>query len=504
MSKKAAIIIGAGYGGLALANLLAKSGYQVDVYEKNESAGGRIHAVTEDDFLFDLGPSWYLMPEVFEQYYNLFGESAQTSLDLVRFEPGYKVWFEKHDPVIVQGDVEKDAELFESIEAGAGDKLKRYVSRSSVAYKLAVQYFLYNNFLHIRDVIRWPILRNAAQMILLSIQNLDRYVGRWFRDLRLKQLLEYHMVFLGSSPFQAPAIYSLMSYLDFKSGVYYPRRGMLSLIDDMLRIGNKHNVNIHLNSPVVCITTKGNIATGIVLQDGTTAQADIVVSNADIEFTESHLLTAKDRSYSANYWQIRQPGPGSLLVSFGVRGSLPELLHHNLYFVENWRSNFESIYETKELPKHASIYVCNPTKTDPTLAPSGHENLFVLMPIPAGVVLSEKTQSELIDKIVGILEEMTGEKIADRIVSQYVFGPSDFAERFNAWQFNAFGGESHLLRQSIIFRTANKSKKLKNLYYVGAGTLPGIGLPMCLISAQLTYKRIVGNRQPGPLAKEDI
>lgn len=504
MNKKTAIIIGAGYGGLALANLLAKSGYQVDVYEKNESAGGRIHAVKQDDFLFDLGPSWYLMPEVFEQYYKLFGESAQKSLDLVRFEPGYKVWFEKHDPVIVQGDVEKDAELFESIEAGAGDKLKRYVSRGSVAYKLAVQYFLYNNFLNIRDVIRWPIIRNAAQMSFLSIQNLDRYVSRWFRDLRLKQLLEYHMVFLGSSPFQAPAIYSLMSHLDFKSGVYYPRRGMLSLIDDMQRIGNKHNVKIHLNSPVVRITTNGKKATGVVLHDGTAVQADVVVSNADLEFTESHLLDAKDQSYSETYWQKRQPGPGSLLVSFGVRGSLPELLHHNLYFVEQWRSNFESIYETKELPKHASIYVCNPTKTDASLSPPGHENLFVLMPLPAGVKLPEKTQSELVDKIIGILEEMTGEKIADRIVSQYVFGPGDFADRFNAWQLNAFGGESHLLRQSIIFRTANKSKKLKNLYYVGAGTLPGIGLPMCLISAQLTYKRIVGNRQPGPLAKEDI
>lgn len=504
MSKKTAIIIGAGYGGLALANLLAKSGYLVDVYEKNELVGGRIHAVKQDGFLFDLGPSWYLMPEVFEQYYQLFGESAQKSLDLVRFEPGYKVWFEKHDPVIVQGDVENDAELFESIEVGAGDKLKRYVSRSSLAYKLSVEHFLYNNFLSIWDVITWPVIRNAAQMAFMSIQNLDRYVGRWFRDLRLRQLLEYHMVFLGSSPFQAPAIYSLMSHLDFKSGVYYPRRGMLSLVDDMLRIATSHNVKIHLKSPVAHITTDGKKATGIVLHDGTTARADIVVSNADLEFTESTLLTPKDRSYSEKYWQNRQPGPGSLLVSLGVRGSLPELFHHNLYFVEQWRSNFESIYETKELPEHASIYVCNPSKSDSFLAPPDHENLFVLMPLPAGVELSEKTQFELVDKIIGILEEMTGEKLADRIVSQLVFGPRDFADRFNAWQFNAFGGESHLLRQSIIFRTANKSKKLENLYYVGAGTLPGIGLPMCLISAQLTYKRIVGNRQPGPLNKEGI
>ena len=224
MTKKA-VIIGAGYGGLALANLLAKAGYQVAVYEKNPSAGGRIQVVKQDGFTFDLGPSWYLMPEIFEQYYQLFDRSAEQELDLVRFSPGYKVWSEGHEPLIIQGDVDKDMTTFEAIEPGAGEKLQRYVTRSSQVYEVAVKHALYNNFMRVGDVLQWPLLRQLPTMLPLVWRTLDAHVSRWFRDLRLKQLLEYHMVFLGSSPFQAPAVYSLMSHLDFRSGVYYPRSG---------------------------------------------------------------------------------------------------------------------------------------------------------------------------------------------------------------------------------------------------------------------------------------
>jgi len=504
MTKKV-VIIGTGYGGLALANLLAKAGYEVAVYEKNPSAGGRIQAVKQDGFTFDLGPSWYLMPEIFEQYYQLFDRSAEQELDLVRFSPGYKVWSEGYEPLIIQGDVDKDMATFEAIESGAGEKLQRYVARSSQVYEVAVKHALYNNFTRVSDVLQWPLLRQLPTMLPLVWRTLDAHVSRWFRDLRLKQLLEYHMVFLGSSPFQAPAVYSLMSHLDFRSGVYYPRRGMMELADSMERLGRSLGVKYHYNSPVKQIVLDGHQATGIELMNGEHIAADLVISAADIHHTETKLLPPAARSYSEKYWQKRQPGPGALLVSLGVKGSLSNLQHHNLYFVRNWRENFAAIYETGTVPEHASLYVCNPSKTDPDLAPPGHENLFVLLPLPAGVKLTPEQEVSCKDKIIQILAEMTGEPdIPKRIVSQLVYGPEQFGEQFNAWQYNAFGGESHLLRQSVIFRTRNRSKKVSNLYYVGAGTLPGIGLPMCLISAQLTYKRITGNRRRGPLTKEDI
>ena len=505
MSKPRAIIIGAGYGGMALANILGKAGYRVDVYEKNATAGGRIAAIHKDGYVFDLGPSWYLMPEVFEQYYQLFGESAETRLDLMRFNPGYKVYFEKYPTLTIQGDVNVDKHTFEAIEPGAGRKLERYVAHSSQAYELAVKHFLYNNFLRLRDVFALPVIMNAPRMLALVFTNLDRHVSRVFRDIRLKQLLEYHMVFLGSSPFQAPAIYTLMSHLDYRSGVYYPRRGMLSLVQDMQALGTAYDVEYHYNSPVQQILVEGGKAVGVRLPDGSEVRADIVVSNADMHHTETVLLAPEHQSFPARYWAKRQPGPGALLVSLGVEGTLPDLMHHNLYFVDNWRENFDSIYVDKKVPENASIYVCNPTKTDPSLAPEGHENLFILMPLPAGVALSDDEQSQLADRAIDLFARAIDvPDLAQRITTRHTFGPRDFGDTFNAWQYNAFGGESHLLFQSVIFRTSNQSRKVKNLYYVGAGTVPGIGLPMCLIGAQLTYKKITGNRKAGPLAESDL
>lgn len=503
--KKSAVIIGAGYGGMALANLLAKSGYAVSVYEKNSTAGGRIAATRQNGYTFDIGPSWYLMPEVFEQYYSLFDASAHQRLDLMRLQPAYRVYFEDSTALTLNGDLWQDKQLFESIEAGAGDKLGRYVAKSSLAYQLAVKYFLYSNFQSFRDLLRWPIISNLPRMLGLVTQSLDSYVSRSFRDRRLKQLLEYHMVFLGSSPFQAPAIYTLMSHLDFVSGVYYPRRGMTALVSDIKQLGADYDVRYHFDSPVEKIIVEGSRAAGIKLSDGSEIKADIVISNADLHHTETKLLEPKHQSFTDRYWSKRQPGPGALLISLGVRGQLPSLLHHNLFFVDNWRGNFRAIYEDKVIPDKASIYICNPTKTDASLAPKGHENLFLLVPIPAGVSLSPQKQEQLADKSIAAFASAADiPDLAERIVERHVFGPRDFADQYNAWQFNAFGGESHLLGQSVIFRTPNKSRKVKNLYYVGAGSLPGIGLPMCLISAQLTYKRITGKRRAGPLSKDEL
>ncbi len=499
------IIIGAGYGGMALANLLAKRGHQVDVYEKNQTAGGRISAITQDGFTFDIGPSWYLMPEVFEQYYQLFGQSAQSRLALKRFTPGYKVFFEGHEPVMVQGDLAADAQMFESIEAGAGEQLRRYVDQSTDVYSTSVEQFLYSTFRGWRSLPLASMIGQLPKLLRLITRPLDRHVSTYVHDQRLKQLLEYHMVFLGSSPFQAPAIYSLMSHLDFRSGVYYPTRGMQSLTTDMQALGETYGVRYHYGQGVSEIRVKDGHAIGIRLDDGTDIDADQVVSNADLHHTETRLLAAEHRSFDEAYWSKRQPGPSAFLLSLGVSGRLPQLEHHNLYFVQKWRENFRDIYETHQVPTSASMYICNPSKTDASLAPADHENLFVLLPLPAGIELDDRARDDLAERIIDTLSrELDIPDLGQRIVTRHQFAPGDFADRYNAWMGNAFGGESHLLSQSVLFRTPNRSRRVKNLYYVGAGTRPGIGLPMCLISAQVTYKLMHSIRTHGPLTREEV
>ena len=501
---KKVVIIGAGYGSIALANILGKKGYEVHVYEKNQQPGGRVGSFKDDGYTFDTGPSWYLMPEVFDQYYELFGKNPQDELDLQRLTPGYTVFFENNPPISIKGNLEEDSATFESIEPGAGEALWQYVEKSSLTYSLALRHFLYSNFSGLGDFFKKEVFAHAFSMLRLISQNLDTYVSRKFRDQRLKQILEYHMVFLGSSPFQAPALYSLMSTLDFKSGVFYPGKGMYSLIESLVGLGKPYNVTYHYSSDVGSIDVADGFAQGITLTNGEHVDADIVVSNADLHFTETALVPRDYSSYPESYWKRRQPGPSALLMFIGVEGELPMLTHHTLLFVDSWRENFSAIYKNGTLPQPASLYICNPSKTDPSLAPKDHENLFVLVPLPAGVPLAEDQLEQLADEYVDQISQMIHvDNLSERITYRACYGPDDFEIDYNSWLGGALGGQSHLLKQSAIFRTPNKSKKVKNLYYVGAGTTPGIGLPMCLISAQLVAKRILGDKSSGPLTDDE-
>lgn len=498
MSKKV-VIIGAGIGGLATANILAKAGYQVAVHEKNSQPGGRAGMMEVDGFRFDTGPSWYLMPDVFDQYFSLFGTSSKKELDLVKLSPAYKVFFEDSEPVTITSDPERDAATFEAIEKGAGDKLIEYVEKGDEIYQLSLKHFLYTNFSSFKDLAKKDIIRRSRLMAQLALTPIDRYVSRLVKDQRLQQILEYPMVFLGTSPFSAPALYSLMSALDFREGVFYPQGGLYTIIERLESIGKKLGVSYVYNSPVEKIVSRNDRAVGVALSNGTNIDADIVISNADLHFTETKLLSSKDRTYPASYWDNKEPGPSALLMYLGVKGKLPELEHHNLFFVKNWEENFKSIFETKTLPTPASIYVCKPSATDPTVAPKGHENVFVLVPLPPGLKTSKADIQEIADKYLEQIAEHFGiSDLKNRIIVKRLFGPHDFENKYNAWQGTALG-PSHILRQSAMFRTRNQSRKLKNLYYVGGFTTPGIGLPMCLIGSEMVYKRIIGDNQGGPL-----
>lgn len=494
--KKKVIIIGAGIGGLSTANLLAKAGYEVHLYEKDSEAGGRAGKLKQDGFTFDTGPSWYLMPEVFRHYYDLVDEDINDHLELVKLEPAYKVFFEHQDPITIHSSIDMDADTFESIEKGAGNKLREYVGKGDVIYQLSLSHFLYSNFTDIRDFLRRDVLKHGIKMLQLAMTSIDRYVSRYVRDRRLKQILEYPMVFLGTSPFTAPAIYSLMSALDFKEGVFYPQGGMYTIIESLLKIGNKLGVSYHFDTQVKKILTESSKARGIVLADDIEVYGDIIISNADLHFTETALLERVEQTYPESYWSKREAGPSALLLYLGVDGKIPEFEHHTLLFVDDWKSNFDAIYFTKELPKKASIYISKTSGIDPEVAPFGKENIFILIPLPSGIKLSTKQTTELEKRYLDQIKEVTGVDLESRIITKEVFGPDDFATKFYAWQSSMLG-QSHLLKQSAFFRSPNVSRKVKNLYYVGGNTTPGIGLPMCLIGAELIYKRLAGDKKGG-------
>lgn len=501
MSKKVAII-GAGVGGLAAANLLAKAGYTVTVYEKNAWLGGRAGREEIDGFIFDTGPSWYLMPGVFEQYFSLLDTSAAEQLKLIKLSPAYKVFFESHAPISISGNLAIDAATFEAIEPGAGKALERYVARSKTTYRLSLQHFLYSNFERIGELLQPTILQNAWRLLRFSTQSIHRYVSRFFRHPRLQQLLEYPMVFLGTSPYEAPALYSLMSALDFDEGVYYPKGTMYSVVESLVRLGKQLGVRYYTASEVVRIATSGTTVNGITLHTGELIECDYLIANGDLYHTETALLEPAYQSFSARHWQRVQQSPSALLLFLGVKGGVPELEHHSLMFVDAWRDNFTAIYDTKSIPAPASLYISKTSATDKT-APKGHENLFVLVPLPAGISLDAKQTDKLAATIIAQIESMANITLTERIVTKKVFGPDHFYTHYFSYQ-NSMLGPSHKLLQSAMFRTRNKSKKLDNLFYVGAGTVPGVGVPMCLISAELVYKRIAGIHHGKPLRPEEI
>lgn len=496
---KTAVVIGAGVGGLAAANLLAKAGLEVTVYEKNSIPGGRMGQLKKHGFTFDTGPSWYLMKDVFEQYFSLFGKRPSDYYDLVRLDPGYKVFFEASQPITITTNFQQNLRTFEKRQKGAAQTLQAYVKQGQQNYQAALKYFLYNPFRRFSNLARTDVLRQMPSFASLFGQSLHSFVSKRFKQLELQQILEYPSVFLGASPFNTPALYQLMSYLDFKEGVFYPKQGMYSLTEALSALGQELGVKYLYNSPAQKIISHGGQAIGVKVGEKE-VKADIVISNADLHFTETQLLDPAAQSYSAGYWQKRTAGPSALLLYLGVKGSLPELEHHNLFFVKHWQKNFDQIYKDKTWPDQASMYVSKTTATDPSTAPKGHENLFVLVPLPPGVTATDTDVNHYVDHYLGQLETMSGiSDLRTRVVYKEVRQPEYFGEAFNSWQNSALG-MSHTLRQTAFLRPSVKSKKLRNLYYVGAGSQPGIGVPMCLISAQLVYKHLAQDWSAGPVS----
>ncbi len=504
MTAQRAVVIGGGIAGLATAALLARDGWDTTVVERQDHLGGRAGILQDSGFTFDTGPSWYLMPEAFDHFFQLCGTTAEEALDLTPLDPGYRVFFEDEpEPVDVRPGLAEATALFESLEPGSGPRLEKYLDGARDFYDTATQRFLYTTFSDPRAFLDPVLLKQVRTLVPLLTRSLSDHVARSFSDHRAQQILGYPAVFLATAPDRAPSLYHIMSRLDLLDGVAYPMGGMHTIIDAIEKLARDAGVEILTGTEVTAVETREHRVMGVRVADGRVLPADIVVGACDQHHLETKLLDRDDSQMPERTWDKRDPGMGALLMMLGVNTRLPGLLHHNLFFTRDWAANFGDIFgDNPQLPNPASAYVCAPSITDPSVAPEGSENLFVLVPIPADPDLGPADSGrmkEFGDAVIQQIADWSGiDDLAERIVVDHRVGPAEFVDLHHAWKGTALG-PAHTLRQSAFFRGRVKSRKVKGLYYAGGYTAPGVGLPMCLISAENVIKSLRGDTSGGPM-----
>lgn len=488
--EKTAIIIGAGLGGLTLACNLAQQGYKIIVLEKNSHPGGRINTWQTKGFLFDLGPSFYQMPEVFENFFAKFGQKISDYYKLVRLNPSYRMFFESREKIDVSSDLEKNIKLFESYEKGAGQKLVEFLSQAKYQYDTSMKHFLYKEYNSIFDFFSWKLVREGYKLHLFD--SMDKFTKRFFKSDRLQKILQYTLVFLGGSPKRTPAIYSLMAHVDFNLGVWYPMGGMSTISLGIEKLARSLGVKFRYNSPVSKIIVRKGVVEGVIVK-GKAITSDLVVANADYQHVESKLLPRQYRSYSDKYWQKRTLAPSAFIILLGLSKKLKGLSHHNFFLENDWIKHFDQIFDDPKWPDNPSIYVSAPSKTDNSVAPKGCENLFILVPVASGLKDTPRIRERFFKKIISAIESTLGESISSDIIVKKIFAHNDFEKVYNAYKGTALG-LSHTLLQTAYFRPSHKSKKVKNLYFTGHYTHPGIGMPVQFISSDIVTELIKNDK----------
>lgn len=475
---KRVLVIGAGFAGLSAATSLADKGYDVTILEKNSVAGGRARFYTEAGFTFDMGPSWYWMPDVFDNYFARFGKKTSDYYNLVRLDPSYKVVFGPDEAVDIPANITQLTALFESMEPGSGARLTEFLRQAAYKYDVGINKFVWKPSRSITEFLSLKLLYDVTRLDVF--QSFASHARKFFHNDRLLQLIEFPVLFLGAMPDSTPAMYSLMNYADMMLGTWYPMGGMHEIVKAMVSLAQDKGVKLLLNQTVQKIDVVRGQAKRVMTDQGI-FEADVVVAGADYNHVETRLLTDSQRNYDDAYWDKRVMAPSSLLFYLGVSKRVPKLLHHNLFFDEDIKLHAQEIYEKPQWPTKPLFYVSAPSKTDVSVAPEGCENLFILIPVAPDLTDDEATRLRYFDMVMTRLETYVGESIRSHIIYQRSYAHADFKADYNAFKGNAYG-LANTLMQTAFLKPSLKNKKVNNLFYTGQLTVPGPGVPPSLIS----------------------
>ncbi len=480
--QKKVLVIGAGFSGLSAAAYLSAAGFSVDVYEKNESPGGRARQYTSPEgFLFDMGPSWYWMPEVFERFFRDFNASTSDFYSLKLLDPSFSIIFDKEDVMDIPADFNALTELFERTESGSGNKLIAFLKEAEYKYKAGVENLVYKPAHSFTEFTDLSTLSGVLRMQVFS--SFSKHVRKYFSHPKLIALMEFPVLFLGAMPQETPALYSLMNYAGLKLGTWYPEGGFGRVALAMENVAKKNGARFHYNTPVEKIIVKGNSIHSVETAAGT-VEVDAVIGAADYHHIEKKLLSIEHRGYSESYWDKKTFAPSSLIFYLGINKKVSRLKHHNLFFDADLSVHSHEIYKDKKWPTDPLFYVCCTSKSDDSVAPEGCENLFLLMPVAPGLEDTPELRDKYFSIMLKRIQLFTGEDLSPHIISSRSYCISDFVSDYNAYKGNAYG-LANTLMQTAFLKPKIKSRKIDNLYFAGQLTVPGPGVPPAIISGKV-------------------
>ena len=484
MPKKVCVI-GAGFAGLSAATHLAKKGFGVTLLEKNNQAGGRARTYRTDGFQYDMGPSWYWMPDVFERYFSMFEKTPSDYYQLIRLDPSYAVKF-KDELLDIPAGILEFEQMCEKIEPGSSKNLRKFLNQAEYKYNVGINDLVYKPCRSLWEFSDIRLLKGLLKMdVLKSIRG---HVHKYFKSPKLRTLLEFPVLFLGATPQETPALYSLMNYADIKLGTWYPLGGMGKIADGMLKLAINMGVDVKFNAEVQSFEYNKSSIVGLNTNDDI-FKADIVVNGADYQHIDQKILSTGHRNYSPKYWDSRVMAPSSLLFYIGVNKRLPKMRHHTLFFDEDFDLHAKEIYQNPQWPTKPLLYTSATSITDPSVAPEGMENLVVLIPVAPDLEDTDDMRDRYYRMAIGRIEKLIGESISQNIVVRKSFAHREFKSDYNSFKGNAYG-LANTLMQTAFLKPSLRSKKLKNLYHTGQLTVPGPGVPPSLISGEVVAKEI--------------
>ena len=480
-------IIGSGFSALAAACYLAKDGNKVTIYEKNSTIGGRARQLKKDGFTFDIGPTWYWMPDVFERFFNDFGKKPSDYYELIKLSPAYQVYFGVNEFVTIADNLPEIITTFESIEKGSGEKLASFMKEAQSNYDIAIKDLVYRPGVSPLEL----ITVETAMKVNQFFGNISKDIRRRFKNKKLVQILEFPVLFLGAKPSDTPSFYSFMNFADFGLGTWHPKNGMYSVVLAMEQLAKELGVTINVNSNIEKIEVTDGKASALVV-NGERVLADIILSGADYHHSET-LLDEKHRAYSEKYWEKKTFAPSSLLFYVGFDKKIENVEHHSLFFDVDFDVHAQDIYDNPKWPKEPLFYASFPSKTDSNSAPEGKEAAIFLIPLAPGLNDTNELREEYFEKIMTRLEKLTEQSLKNNVIFKESFCVNDFVKDYNSYKGNAYGMANTLL-QTAFLRPKLKSKKVKSLYFTGQLTVPGPGVPPALISGKLVADLIKKHR----------